>query len=157
VFLYAFAIIFLMGSSFDAKAQLDTTHDSTFTKQGTQLTGTVVDSKTKGALAFASVTISQGGIIKAGAKTDLHGNFKIKPIAPGKYDLHVTYVGFEEYTQHGLVIVAGENPALNVIMGTRKNKPKIVGDLIICTKPLVDPSNPNQKRITREQLIDSPY
>lgn len=55
--------------------------------------GSVIDKTTKEPLFAASVYIEFGGEIM-GTTTDFDGNFVIKPVPPGLYDLNIRYVGY---------------------------------------------------------------
>ena len=57
--------------------------------QGT-LTGTITDSKTGEPMPFVNVIVEQGGQQKGGAQTDLDGNYQIKPLNAGNYDVIAT-------------------------------------------------------------------
>lgn len=76
-----------------------------FAQSGT-LKGKITDSKTKEAISFANVVLEIGGKMVGGATTDIDGNFTIKPIPPGKYDLKSTYVGYKPVMIKGIVISA---------------------------------------------------
>lgn len=76
-----------------------------FAQTGT-LKGKIYDSKTKEAISFANVVLEVGGKSVGGAASDMDGNFTIKPIPPGKYDLKTTYVGYKPVMIKGIVISA---------------------------------------------------
>jgi len=59
-----------------------------------EIYGRVTDEK-KQALDYATVQAYEGGILKGGAKTDINGNYSIKPLSPGTYMIKVTYVGMK--------------------------------------------------------------
>ena len=62
-----------------------------------QLSGTVIDSLTKGKMPFASVIIEQNGKEIAGIQTSQNGVFSTKKIPCGKYSLRVQYLGYKAY------------------------------------------------------------
>ncbi len=74
-----------------------------FSQQGT-LKGTIYDKETKEPLAFANIVIELGGANQGGAQSDFDGNYVIKPIPPGTYDLRATYVGYNTMLIKGVII-----------------------------------------------------
>lgn len=58
-----------------------------------EIYGRITDEKGQ-ILDFATVQALQGGIIKGGAKSDLNGNYSIKPLTPGTYEIKVSYAGY---------------------------------------------------------------
>ncbi|MCR4659468.1 MAG: TonB-dependent receptor [Bacteroidales bacterium] len=73
--------------------------------QGT-LTGTVIDSKTKEPMPFVNVVAKQDGNVIRGGQTDFDGVYTIKPLPVGKYDIEVSYVGYQRYTRKGVQVKA---------------------------------------------------
>jgi hypothetical protein len=65
-----------------------------FAQSGT-LKGKLSDKENKEAIPFASIIIESGGKQYGGANTDIDGNYTIKPIPPGKYDVKAVYVGYK--------------------------------------------------------------
>lgn len=63
--------------------------------QGT-LTGTITDSKTGEPIPFVNVIVEQNGQQKGGSQTDINGNFQIKPLSAGNYDVISSYVGYKK-------------------------------------------------------------
>lgn len=66
--------------------------------------GTVTDAKTGEPLPFVNVCVFQDGKQVHGGATDLDGIFTIKPLAAGKYDVEVKYVGYERRERKGVVV-----------------------------------------------------
>ena len=58
------------------------------------LKGRVTDAKTGEGLIGANVVMKQNGRIISGARTDFDGNYTIKAIPIGKYDVEVSYMGY---------------------------------------------------------------
>ena len=73
--------------------------------QGT-LTGTVIDSKTKEPMPFVNVVAKQNGNVIRGGQTDFDGVYTIKPLPVGKYDIEVSYVGYQRYARNGVQVKA---------------------------------------------------
>ncbi len=84
-------------------AFLLTTHALVYAQSGA-LKGKIFDKTTKEAIPFANVIVESGGSQIGGAQSDFDGNYTIKPITPGKYDLKATYVGYKTVVIKGIVI-----------------------------------------------------
>jgi len=74
-----------------------------FSQSGT-LKGKISDKSTKEPIPFANIIVANGGTQVGGATSDFDGNFTIKPIPPGKYDVKATYVGYKGVLMKGLFI-----------------------------------------------------
>lgn len=73
--------------------------------QGT-VKGTIVDAKTKEPLPFVAVVAKQDGQQIRGNQTNMDGQFTIKPLPVGKYDIEVSSVGYHKYVRQGLQVNA---------------------------------------------------
>jgi len=80
-----------------------------------ELLGRVVDSK-KEPLINASIAVRQGGISKGGGITDYDGNYSIKPLEPGSYDVTISYLGMETQEIKGVMITPGGQTPLNITL-----------------------------------------
>jgi len=78
-----------------------------FAQSGT-LKGKITDKGTNEPVPFANIIIEQGGKQSGGTTTDFDGNYTIKPIPPGKYDVKASYVGYKPIMIANLVIVANQ-------------------------------------------------
>lgn len=83
--------------------------------QGTSgaIQGTVVDANNE-PVSSAQVQVSSGGITKGGTVTDFDGNYVIKPLEPGRYDVKVNYIGQKESLTTGVLVQPGKNTEVNV-------------------------------------------
>ena len=68
------------------------------------LKGKVLDKDTKEPIPFANIILENRGSQVGGATSDFDGNYTIKPIPPGKYDLKATFVGFKTVLIQGIII-----------------------------------------------------
>ena len=80
-----------------------------------EICGTVTDSK-KEPLVSATVIVTQNGKYMAGVPTDFDGNYSIKLLDPGYYDVRVTYLGFDTLTMKGVVVNPSEKTGVNFTM-----------------------------------------
>ena len=63
--------------------------------KGCEIYGTVVDSITGRAIEYASISIITGdGTIETGGVTNSKGEFEIKEINPGTYNVKIEFMGF---------------------------------------------------------------
>ncbi len=81
--------------------------------QGT-LKGVITDSKTKEPVPFAAVVAKQDGKQVRGTQTDFDGNFTIKPLNVGKYDIEVSCVGYSKYQRTSVNVTASGFTVVNV-------------------------------------------
>ncbi len=78
------------------------------------LRGKITDKETKEPIPFANVVIEMNGVQAGGATSDFEGNYVIKPITPGKYDIRCSYVGYKTLLTKGLIIGAGKIEFYNI-------------------------------------------
>jgi len=101
-----------------------------------ELRGTVLDEK-KFPMMNASVTVKSGGITKGGVITDLDGEFSVKPLDAGSYDVIITYAGYPTKTITGVQVAAGEITPLKVSMAHEGGK--VLKDAVVkWKKPLIN-------------------
>lgn len=84
--------------------------------QSGALKGKVLDKDTREPLPFVNVVVEVGGTNVGGSASDFDGNFMIKPIPPGRYDVKATYVGYKPTMYKGVIIVADQIQFLDVEM-----------------------------------------
>lgn len=74
--------------------------------QGTgEIRGRVIDSETKTTIPGANVYVKIGNSI-IGAQTDKNGNFILKPLVPGTYNVEFTFVGYGKGTLEKVYVYA---------------------------------------------------
>ncbi len=76
--------------------------------QSGSLKGKITDKGTNEPVPFANIIIEQGGKQSGGTTSDFDGNYTIKPIPPGKYDVKASYVGYKPIMVANLVIIANQ-------------------------------------------------
>lgn len=66
-----------------------------YSADGSAVKGKVTDAETREAIPFANIILEQNGKIINGATSDFDGNYVIKPLMPGSYQLKCNYVGYQ--------------------------------------------------------------
>jgi hypothetical protein len=66
--------------------------------------GKVLDIETGEPIPFANVILENNGLLVSGATSDFDGNYIIRPVPPGTYDLKATYVGCKSVLVRGMII-----------------------------------------------------
>ena len=84
--------------------------------QSGALKGKVLDKVTREPLPFVNIVVEVGGTNVGGSASDFDGNFMIKPIPPGKYDVKATYVGYKPTMYKGVAIAADQIQFLDIEM-----------------------------------------
>ena len=89
--------------------------NSSIPKSNGTLVGTIVDAQTGEPLPFVYVVAEQNGIQKGGEQTDINGNYQIKPLAGGYYDIEARLVGYKKSIKKGVrVSLSGFSPGGNL-------------------------------------------
>ena len=68
-----------------------------------EIAGRIID-ETKQGIINATVQAFQGGILKGGNVTDYDGNYFIKPLESGTYDVLITYIGYDSLWVKGVPV-----------------------------------------------------
>jgi len=123
-----------------------------FAQQPGALSGNILDAKTNEPLPGVNI-ILRGTYY--GAATDLNGNFSIKNISPGSYNIEISFIGYKTLQFTGTKIEPNKTKLLNVKLEesvlTLEQDVIVIGD-----KPLVDVEETQSKRtISREDIENS--
>ena len=120
--------------------------------QGT-LTGTITDAKTGEPMPFVNVIVEQSGQQKGGAQTDLDGNFQIKPLNAGNYDVIATFVGYKKAMKTGVRVTAtGYSPGGSIALEPTAQQ---IDEVVVTgyVVPLLESGTAESgKRITNEDI-----
>lgn len=85
-----------------------------FAQSGT-LKGTITDKQTNESIPFANVILTDTANNQiGGTTTDFDGNYTLKPINPGIYNLKINYLGYTSKTIKNVVIHADKITFLNI-------------------------------------------
>jgi hypothetical protein len=118
--------------------------------------GKVIDKTTKEPLPFANVIAEINGQLAGGAQTDFDGNFTIKPLQPGKYDLKATFVGYTTASVTGVIVSADKITFQDVAL-TKGAVDITAVDITTYKNPIIDKGNPStQTTITQEEIQVAP-
>ncbi|GIV34010.1 MAG: hypothetical protein KatS3mg031_1545 [Chitinophagales bacterium] len=120
-----------------------------------EITGRITDEKGEG-VPFANVAAEQQGKLITGATTDFDGYYTIKPLAPGKYDIRVSYIGYATSLTQGVVVSGDKITELDVSI---KPEEKVLGvvEVIEYKVPLIDKENNSTKStISKEEIQKLP-
>jgi Carboxypeptidase regulatory-like domain len=77
------------------------------------LSGTIVDKISKSQISTATIVIKADSSIYSG-KSDENGRFIIKNIAPNRYEVVITYLGYNKMTIPNLLITSGKEEVLDI-------------------------------------------
>src|SRR5436190_23667211 len=109
--------------------------------QSGSIKGKVLDKTTNEPLPFANVIVELNGTQAGGAQTDFDGNFTIKPLQPGKYNLKITFVGYSPQEITNVLVKSDGITFQNVTMAQGVElKEFTVTDYKV---PLVDKGSPS--------------
>ena len=114
-----------------------------------EIKGRLLDAVTGEPIDYANVWVETGDL-PVGTTTDTDGRFKIGPLSPGTYDLHVKDVRYSEYVQNSVEVKTNEITMLPTIDLTTNT----LGIITVVTyvDPLVDQDNPSKMTISAPDL-----
>ncbi len=77
--------------------------------------GTILDKQSEQPLVGVVVVLKN--VTKPlSSESDIDGNYAIKDVAPGRYDIAVSYFGYNTMTLPNIVVTAGKETVLNLVM-----------------------------------------
>lgn len=101
--------------------------------------GTVIDDASNAPIGFATVILLETSP-NLGATTDTSGNFTISNVPVGRYDLKVTFIGYEPAMIRELTVISAKQSFLSIQL---KENTALLGEIVI--KP----------RVNKEQALNS--
>ncbi len=105
--------------------------------QSGTLKGKVLDKTSKEPIPFASVVLEKAGKQISGTAADINGDYTIKPISPGTYDIRATNIGFNTVLITNIVISADKITFQDMILEPKTTTLACVE--VTCYKvPLID-------------------
>ncbi len=123
--------------------------------QNGDISGKVIDENGEG-VPFANVQIvdAKGASTGRGVTTDMDGNYSIKPLTPGKYNVQYSYVGYATQMQQGVVVSADKSTFMDIKLKQAGKDLKTV-EIIAYKVPLIDPGQTaSQNTVTAEEIAD---
>ncbi|MBI3501587.1 MAG: carboxypeptidase regulatory-like domain-containing protein [Bacteroidetes bacterium] len=119
------------------------------------LKGKVIDETNGEGISFANVQLEQAGNAVAKTVADIDGNFTIKPIPPGKYNLKAVAVGYAPLQISGVIVGADKTTYQDLKVKTTMQEIKTF-EVVEYTVPLIDPDTKQGGTVTREQFEAMP-
>ncbi|MGE5355409.1 MAG: YfbK domain-containing protein [Deltaproteobacteria bacterium] len=86
-----------------------------FLNEKSSIEGRITEEDTGTPLSFAFIKLFMGGKLITGTQSDVDGNYTIRDIDPGIYDLVSDYIGYQSNIKSGLVLNPGKN-VVNFVM-----------------------------------------
>lgn len=86
-----------------------------FLDENSSIEGNITEENTGTPLSFAYVRLFQGGNMITATQSDVDGNYIIKDVAPGKYNLISDYIGYQSNVQSDIELKPGKN-VINFVM-----------------------------------------
>ncbi len=122
-----------------------------------EIRGKVTDKKTRSVLDYATVVVRKEGILKASTSSDDNGDYYIKGIDPGEYDVEVTFVGYKKYQATGIKVTSGTITFWNIEMSVKSDDGEELGgvDVIRFKKKLVEEDG-NKNTLTSKDILKLP-
>jgi hypothetical protein len=116
-----------------------------------ELQGRAYDQTTKEGIPFANVVLEQNGLQKGYGQTDDDGNYTIKPITPGTYDVKCSYLGYRPKTYTSVVITADRITFQDLPMEASVNQ---LPDVVVSTQKLIEPDKTTTGSTLTKDEID---
>jgi hypothetical protein len=124
-----------------------------FAQNQGEIKGKIFDSKTKEGLIGATVYVEYMGS-KVANFVDKDGQFTLKPLTPGTYNVTITFTGYDTTTYTGVTVNADKITYLDdTYMDFAVINQKV---LYVYGNKLVDPDAPSKISITHDQISVMP-
>src|SRR5271155_3603801 len=117
-----------------------------------QLNGTVHD-ESGGSVAHAPVSLREIDPNRVYTTASNDSGFYVLPnLAPGRYELKISFAGFSNYTQTGFVLTVGQSATVDVVL-----KVATKGEQVVVTgeAPVIEPSRTEVSQVIDTKQIDS--
>ncbi|MES2619276.1 MAG: TonB-dependent receptor [Bacteroidota bacterium] len=121
--------------------------------QNGEISGKVVDENGEGIpLANVIIVDNKGGSTGRGASADFDGNYSIKPLTPGKYNIQFSYLGYSSQVQQGVIVSADKATFIDIKLKPDTKNLKEV-EIITFKNPLIDPSKTSSQNVVTSEEI----
>ncbi len=125
--------------------------------QNGEISGKVIDENGEG-VPIANVVIVDGKGVTTGrgTTTDFDGNYSIKPLTPGKYNVQFSYVGYSSQIQQGVVVNADKATFIDIKLKPSSTELAAV-EIVSYKVPLIDPGKTSsQNTVSAEEIANMP-
>ncbi|RYE24796.1 MAG: DUF3520 domain-containing protein [Sphingobacteriales bacterium] len=120
--------------------------------QSGAISGTVLD-ENGDAMIGALIKVTEGGLPKGGAKTDEEGNYTVKPLQAGRYDVEIAAASYAMAKVTGVIVSPDKTTALDVKLKLAAKELK--GVIVSAYKvPLIDRFNPGARSVVAAEQIE---
>jgi Carboxypeptidase regulatory-like domain/TonB dependent receptor-like, beta-barrel len=117
-----------------------------------QLSGTVTDASgaivSKAAISLRNTNTN----VTYAANSNDSGFYVVPNLPPGNYELKVSYAGFSNYTQSGIVLSVGQTATVNVALQVQSLGEKVV---VTTEVPTIEPTKTEISQVVNTQQIES--
>lgn len=127
-----------------------------FAQSSGTLMGKLIDKATGEPIPFANIVIESSGRQVGGTQSDFNGEYTIRPIPPGRYDVKATYVGMQPVLIQNVIISPDRITFLNVeFEATSIALPEF--KVLSFVVPLINPDGGSSgATISREEIAKMP-
>jgi outer membrane receptor for monomeric catechols len=115
-----------------------------------EIRGVVTDKVTGELLPGAAIIYSVSGVMK-GTTSDEKGEYKIKPLVAGSYNLEFSYVMYKKSKIDNIAVSANKTTYVNIVMESDNQLPPIT---VRWEEPLIDPEVTGSMTILTPEEID---
>jgi hypothetical protein len=120
-----------------------------------EIRGRVIEKGGTEGVPFASVAAMQSGAQVIATTTDIDGNYVLKPLSPGKYDVKVSYVGYTPSGLNSVLVTVDKISFANVELAKGIELKEVV--IPEYKVPLIETGSPTvQKTMTYEDIQTLP-
>jgi len=122
--------------------------------QSGAITGTVLDEE-KNPVIGAIVQVLEGGVVKGGGATDVDGVYYIKPLAPGRYAVRISYTSYKTSETQGVIVSPDKTTEVNAQLELNA---KAIEEVVVTAYkvPLIDKYEGPSTTVTSEQIEKMP-
>jgi outer membrane receptor protein involved in Fe transport len=124
--------------------------------QSGALKGKILDKTTKEPIPFANIIVENNGTQAGGTTSDFNGEYSIKPLNPGKYDIKASYVGYKPVLIRGFVVRSEKTEFQDIIMEPTATELQTY-EVVDYKVPLISKDNTTSgQNITAEEISKMP-
>ncbi len=125
--------------------------------QNGEISGKITDENGEGVPVANVVLVDNKGVSTGrGTTTDFDGNYSIKPLTPGKYNLQISYIGYATQIQQGVLVNSDKSTFIDVKLKPSSKELQEV-EVISYKVPLIDPGKTSsQNTVTAEEIANMP-